>query len=193
MNKKGQVHYDNLITLVFFLVIVSAVGIFGGLVYFGMNTLEVTLKTVDFVIPTEDNTTAVALNMSTFQDILGVVVYPFLGLRDSLPYLTYFLVFSFIIALGFSAYLTSKNPIFFVLHLLFTILITYFSFLLSNMYIGLLADPFINALMINFTIYNKLMIYLPQIIFFVSLVFGAIAFINIMKPQNKYSSTDINY
>jgi hypothetical protein len=61
------------------------------------------------------------------------------------------------------------------------------------MYIGLLADPFINALMINFTIYNKLMIYLPQIIFFVSLVFGAIAFINIMKPQNNYSSTGINY
>ena len=50
-----------------------------------------------------------------------------------------------------------------------------------------------NNLMLNFTIYNKLMFYLPQIVFFVSLLFGAIAFINLMKPQTNYNVTGLNY
>jgi hypothetical protein len=144
-------------------------------------------------LPIEDNRTAVELNMTDFQDILEVVVYPILDLRDSLPYLTYFMVFGFIIALGMTAYLSSKNPLFFVLHLLFSIVMTYFCIIISNMYIDLMSNAFINSMMLPFTIYNKLMFYLPQVFFFVSLLFGAIAFINIIKPQNNYSATGLNY
>jgi hypothetical protein len=126
--------------------------------------------------------------MTNFQDILEIVVYPFLGLREALPDLTYFMIFAFIIALGMSAYLSSKNPLFFILHILFTLVITYFCFILSNMYMDLLANPFINSMMIKFTIYNKLMLYLPQVVFFSSLIFGVISFINLIKPQSpKYS------
>jgi len=47
--------------------------------------------------------------------------------------------------------------------------------------------------MVNFTIYNKLMIYLPQVIFFTSLLFGGIAFINLIKPPTSEQSTGLQY
>jgi hypothetical protein len=196
INKKGQADsgiFSNLILMVIFLVVVSVAGLLAGLIYFDLNILQSTLMTIDFPIPTEDNSTAVALNMSHFQDIMRVVVYPILGLKDSLPYLTYFMVFGFIIALGMTAYLSSKNPIFFVLHLLFMFLMTYFCIIISNMYISLMSNPFINSMMVPFVIYNKLMFYLPQIVFFTSLLFGAISFINIIKPQSAAQSTGLNY
>lgn len=196
MNKSGQTNsaiFSNLIILIIFLVVVSAGGLLGGIIYFGINTLEVNLKTVDFVIPMENNQTAVELNMTNFQDIMELVIYPFLDLKSALPVLTYFMVFAFIIALGMTAYLSSKNAIFFILHLLFTILITYFCIILSNTYITLMSNPFINELMINFTIYNKLMFFLPQVVFFTSLIFGAISFINLIKPQSAGTTGQIQY
>lgn len=191
IGKKGQAIFGNFMLLIIFLVVAIVSGLLAGVVYFDMNTLDSALHTVNFQIPIENNISVG--NVSDFQDILGIVVYPLLGLRSSLPFLVYFMIFGFIIALGMSAYLTCKNPIFFVLHLLFTFLITYFCIILSNTYSMLLTNPFINSMMLDFTIYNKVMLFLPQIVFFTSLLFGVIAFINLMKPQNDYSNTGINY
>ena len=72
-------------------------------------------------------------------------------------------------------------------------LITYFSIIISGMYQGLLNNPFINNMMTPFTIYNKVMLYLPQIIFFTSLLFGVIAFVNLMKPNTNAQSAGLQY
>jgi hypothetical protein len=195
MHNKSQAEFSNMILLVTFLVIISVIGILAGIIYFDMNTIQSVLYTIDFKIPMEINSSAVSMNLTTFQDILGVVAYPILGLKDTLPYLTYFMVFGLIIAMGVTAYLSSRNPLFFILHLLFTLVITYFCFILSNSYATLLAQPFINQMMLPFTIYNKLMLYLPQIVFFTSMVFGAIAFINLIKPQSNLmgNQSSLNY
>ena len=175
--------FDNLMILVVFVAIVSFGGLLAGLVFYGMETVDTTLRTINITIPIQEVSSANA-NLTTFQDVFEMIVYPFLNLRNTLPYLTYFMVFAFIIGLGITAYMSSKNPVFFVLHLLFTFVITYFSIILGNTYKTLLSNPFINSIMIDFTIYNKLMLYLPQIIFFTSLVFASIAFVNVMKPQS---------
>lgn len=190
-NKKGNASgtFSNLIVLVLFLVVVSISGLIAGMLYFDMAILKSNLLTVDFALPIEDNSTAIALNMTHFQDIMEVVAYPILDLNSSLPFLTYFMVFGFIIALGLIAYVSSKNPIFFTIHLLFTLALTYFCILISNMYSDLLSNPFINQIMLPFTIYNKLMLYLPQIMFFTSILFASISFINIIKPQSSLSSS----
>ena len=196
MDKKAQVDagmFNNLTILVIFLVVVSVAGLLAGIVYYDMNIVETTLKTIDFALPIQQNSTGLASNMTHFQDIMKIVVYPFLDLKDSLPYLTYFMVFGFIIALGMTAYLSSKNPVFFVLHILFLFLMSYFCIIISNMYIGLMSNPFINNMMINFTIYNKLMFYLPQIVFFTGLLFGTIAFINLIKPQTPGTTGSVQY
>lgn len=193
-NKSGQAILGNFVILLIFLVAVLSGGLLAGLIYYQLNVLEGAIQTINFEIPISNNMTN-AYNITDLQGILGVTVYPLLGLKTSLPYLTYFMVFAFIIALAMTAYVSSKNGIFFVVHLLITILITYFSIILANVYIDLLANPFINQMMIDFTIYNKLMVYLPQVIFFTSLVFGAIAFVNLMKPQSNLSGnmSSLNY
>lgn len=183
--------FDNLILLVLFVSVLSVAGLFAGMVYFSLDVLDGAIRTVDFDIPIEDSSSAG--NITTFQDIMDIVVYPILGLRTSLPIWTYFMVFGFILALGMTAYMSSKNPIFFVVHLLFTFLITYFSFILSNSYKRVLSDPIINQMMVDFVIYNKLMFYLPQIVFFTSLIFAVISFINIMKPAKSSSSNSLQY
>ena len=196
MNKKGQAQIlGNFILLIMFLVVAVVSGILAGIIYYDMNTIDTVLHTVNFQIPIENTTTLSNTSITDFQDILGIVVYPILGLKTSLPYLVYFMIFGFIIAMGISAYLSSKNPIFFVLHILFTSLITYFCIIISNVYVTLLKQPFINNMMVPFTIYNKVMLYLPQIVFFTSLVFGIIAFVSIMKPTSNAqgNQTSLNY
>ncbi len=184
--------FDNLVVLVIFLAVVSFGGLLAGVMFYQMEILETTLMTVDFQIPGAQNGSG-EYNVTTFQDILEITAYPILGLRSSLPYLTYFMVFAFIIALGMTAYVTSKNPVFFVVHLLFTLLMTYFCFIIANTYIELLTNPFINSLMINFVIYNKLMLYLPQIVFFSGLIFGIISFVSVMKPQSPDKVNSLQY
>jgi len=201
MNTKGQINtngdatsmFNNFIFLIIFLVVAFAGGIIAGVLYFQMGALETALHDVNFLIPIENQASITNTSITNFQQILEIVAYPILGLKSALPYLTYFMVFAFIIALAIAAYMSSKNPVFFVVHLLFTLLIVYFCIILSNSYIELMSNVFMNNLMLNFTIYNKLMFYLPQIVFFVSLLFGAIAFINLMKPQTNYNVTGLNY
>lgn len=185
-----NMNYSNLIFMLVFLSITTVSGVLGGLIYFDMNILEDNLLTVNFDIPRENN---ISSNITDFQDIMEIVVYPFLELRESIIYLTYFMVFGFIISLGIVAYLSTKNPVFFVVHLLYTLAITYFSFILSNAYINMLTQPFLNSLMTPFVVYNKIMLYLPQVVFFTSLLFGAISFISIIKPQSQFSNMGINY
>jgi hypothetical protein len=195
MNKKGQYNamFSNFTMLIMFLAIASVSGLIAGVIYYDMNLIDVTFHTINFGIPKENNLTASNNTPADFQDILNIVAYPILGLRTSLPYLVYFMIFGFIGALGISAYLSSKNPVFFVLHILFTSLITYFSIIISGVYITLLKDPFINSMMVQFVIYNKIMLYLPQILFFTALLFGVIAFVNVMKPQTAGQSVGLNY
>lgn len=187
--------FNNLTVLILFIVVSFVSGILAGVIYYDLNVIEGVLQTVDFNIPIEVNHTNTYANLTTFQDILGIVIYPILGLKTSLPYLVYFMIFAMIIALGMLSYMTAKNPIFFILHLLYTLVMTYFCIILSNNYSDLLENVFINAMMQPFAIYNKLMIYLPQVFFFTSLVFALISFIMVIKPKsNAYGNqSSLNY
>lgn len=199
MNKKGQfgggMEFSNLWMMVVFLVVVFVSGLLAGLIYYDMQVMDSAIQTINFQIPIQDNSTITNSSITDFQDIMAITVYPILGLRTSLPSLVYFLIFGFIIALGMTAYMSSKNPIFFVVHILFLSLMTYFSIILSNTYADLLTNSFINSMMIPFTIYNKIMLYLPGIIFFTGLLFAVIAFVNLIKPTNNQqgSATGLQY
>jgi hypothetical protein len=186
--------FENIVMLVIFFAIISFVGLFAGLFNYGIGVLQVNLETINVSIPTDGGVNAsLNPNMTTLQDVLGLTIYPFLELRSALPYLTYFLVFALIIAFSISAYLSSKYPLFFVVHLLFTLVMTYFAIIISNTYVDLLTNPFINSIMLDFPIYNRLMYALPSIVFFPSLLFGIIAFIVNFKPSTPTSTSGLNY
>lgn len=193
-NKKGQAILGNFVLLLIFLISVLVGGLLAGIIYYQLNVLNTAVHTINFQIPIMNNQSN-DYNITDFQSILGYTLYPLLGLRTAIPYLTYFMVFAFVIALMMTAYVSSKNGVFFVLHILITLLITYFAIILSNVYIKLLENTFINQMMVEFTIYNKLMIYLPAVVFFTSLVFASIAFVNLMKQQSNDSNNQstLNY
>jgi len=185
--------FDNLLIMVLFLAVIMAGGLLGGAVYTEFKVLQTSLQDIDFVIPGARNSTEGVANVTTFQEVLDITIYPLFYLTDSLPYLVYFMCFAFIIGLAIVAYLSSKNPIFFILHLLFTLVLTYLAIILSNTYAELLTNPFINNMMIDFSVYNKIMLFLPQIFFITSIVFAGIAFVNVIKPSTKDSPYGINY
>lgn len=194
MNNKAQTGaFSNLVLITLFVCIVFVCGILAGILYFSMGIFENALKEVNFEIPLSQNNTHGGKNITQFQDILDIVVYPILSLKNTLPYISYFMVFGFIIALSISAYLSSKTPIFFVIHFLFLLVLTYFAIVLSNAYLKMLSDPFINYMMSDFVIYNKLMIFLPQILFFTGLLFGVLSFIVMLKPTRQEFSGTLNY
>lgn len=181
--------FDNMIIMIIFLAVTFVVGLLGGIIYFQLNVLDTELQKIDFDIPfTEAND-----SVSSFQNILDITIYPILTLRDALPYLVYFMIFGFIISLAMVAYLTTKNPLFFTLHILFTILLTYLAIILSNTYKEMLSNQFINQIMVDFPVYNLVMYYLPQIFFITSIVFAGIAFVNVVKPSTQENPYGLNY
>lgn len=194
-NKRGSAIFSNLFILILFVVATFVGGILAGILYYDMALIESTLQDINFQIPIENNATTQMYNITDFQDILSVTVYPVLGLRSSLPTLTYFMIFAFIIAMAVTAYVSSKNQVFLVIHFLFVIGVSYFCFILSNTYQTLLENPFINDMMLPFDIYNKIMLYLPAVTFFSGLVFGLITFVNPMKPQSNFlgNQQSLNY
>jgi len=185
--------FDNLIIMLLFLVVVFVSGILGGVVLFEMNLLETELYNIDFDLPLAQNSSAGVANVTTFQELMDITIYPLFTITDTIPYLVYFMIFGFIAALGITAYMSSKNPIFFVLHVLFTLILTYFAMILSNTYLTLLEDAFINTMMVEFGVYNMVMTYLPQIFFMVSLVFAGVSFVNVLKPSTKENPYGLNY
>ena len=92
-NNKGQVILSNFIIITIFIVAVFVSGILGAIIYYDMNLLNTTLQGINFPIPIENNMTN-SYNITDFQGILGITIYPLLSLSNSLPALSYFLVFA---------------------------------------------------------------------------------------------------
>lgn len=185
--------FDNLIIMIMFLLTVFISGILGSIVYFSIQTLDAGLHEVNFDLPGATNSTIGNYNVTTFQETLEITIYPILEIFNALPFLSYFMIFGFIIALAMTAYMSSKNSIFFVLHILFTLFLTYFAIILKNAYANLLENPFMNTILIEFGVYNMMMLYLPQVFFMTSLVFGAISFVNVIKPSTSSNPQGLNY
>jgi|LSQX01.1.fsa_nt_gb hypothetical protein len=186
--------FDNIIVMTLFVVAFFITGTLGGLAYFGMNVLESEILKVNFDLPLAQNSTNPDIpNVTTFQEVLNITIHPLFNLGHYLPYLIYFMLFAYIIGLAMVAYMSSKNPVFFIVHLLFTIILTYFALMLSNTYFVMLEEPLFNSMMVEFVIFHRIMTYLPQVFFLTSLVFAAISFVNLMKPQTANNPMGFNY
>lgn len=184
MNKKAQTDIKFVRTLLIlfaamFLLFFS--GILMGAMYYFMAQTQDTLETIDFPIPTERNNT----NITSFQDIADLIYYPILGLRTSLVYISYFFIFAMMLGFGLLAFQSQREPIYFIPYFLILVLYTAFAIPISNIFEGLLTDPFILSMMSEFVIYSKVMLYFPQFIFFTGLGFAAIASIGIIRNKSQ--------
>ncbi len=72
-------------------------------------------------------------------------------------------------------------------HIVTSVIIGYLAIEIANVYRTLIENTIIYNMLIPFEIYNKIMLYFPQFIFFVILVSGAIGFIGVFKGINQYN------
>jgi len=156
-------------------------GLLGGTIYYTMQITQATFETVNFDIP---GANASAGNVTTFQDILEIVAYPMLEMRESIPYITYFFVFGIILAFLISGFLTVKHPAFLMIHILVTIIAAWFCLSISNAYETILLNPFMREMMSNQPIYNKIMLNLPSFVGFTGLITGAIGFLGTIRRKD---------
>lgn len=184
MNKKGQLQdFGKTIILLgaaLFLFFFSGILLAG--LYYTMDQTEDVIRTINFSFELPNNYSVT--NLTNFQDVAEIIYYPILGLRSALVYISYIFIFAMMIGFGILAFMGQRHPIYFVPYFIILLIFTGFSIPLSNAFETLLENPFFLSMMVEFVIFSKIMLYLPQFIFFTGLFFAAIASIGIIKPRN---------
>jgi hypothetical protein len=162
---------------VMFLIAVS--GLIMAITFFIMKTLETSFKSVDCLIPQN-------VFFTTCQEWFEMALYPVLELRSVLVYANYFFIFGVVFGLFYMGFRTKKHPALFVVHVISSIIIGYLAIEIGNIFRLLISNPFLYEMMIPFPIYTKIMLYLPQFIFFVIFLSGIIGFIGVFKSAGQY-------
>ena len=175
-SEKGKEFMTNI--YVIFLIFIS--GIIFAITYFIMNNVHTSLLSVDCLIPQN-------VFFTTCQEWFAIALYPVLELKSILIYANYFAIFAFVFALFFMGFRTKKHPALFIVHILSSIIIGYLSIEIANIYRTILSNEIMYSMLIPFGIYNKIMLYFPQFVFFVVFLSGVIGFIGVFKSAGQYN------
>lgn len=151
-------------------------GIFMAISYYVLAAIEAALQSVDCLIINN-------FYFDTCQEWFALSIYPALNLRYILLFASYFYIFGIVIGLFYIGFKTKKHPSLFVVHMILSIIFGYLAIEISNIYRALLANPLMYEILTPFAIYNKIMIYFPQFIFFVVFCSGLIGLMGIMKGK----------
>lgn len=175
-------NYGSLMMLLVGFALIFASGIFFSITYFAMDMTYTALQTTDCVI---DNN----LLVSSCQELFGLSIYPFLVLKEILVWFSYFFIFALVLGMFITGYRSGKSPVMIGLLITFVGGITYGGVVLSNMYRLLISNDVFRDLMINFTVYNKIMLNLPWFAFFIGIFSVMLSIVNFQKTaQNTDSS-----
>lgn len=157
-----------------FLIFIS--GFFMSIAFFILATIETAFRTVDCLIP--DN-----VYFTTCQEWFALSIYPALELREIFIWATYFYIFGIVFGLFYLGFKTRKHPSLFVVHVILSIIFAYLAIEIGNIYRTLLENPLMHDILTPFAVYNKIMLYFPQFIFFVIFISGLIGLVGLTKGR----------
>ena len=163
---------------VIFMVFIS--GIVFSISYYIMARIHLAFLTVDCLIPQN-------VFVTTCQEWFNMALYPILNLRSVLIYANYFAIFGMVFGLFYMGFRTKKHPILLVVHILMSVILGYLSIEIANIYRTILQNPQMYEILIPFVIYNKIMLYFPQFVFFVVFISGLIGFFGLYKSLGQYN------
>lgn len=172
--------------LIWGVVLIAVSGIFFGMLYYFLDITHTALLSTDCVI----NNNAF---FDSCQDMWELAVYPFLGLKTVLVYLSFFFIFILVLGMLLSGYNSGTKPYMLGVLLVLEIAITYGSLWISNIYRALLDNEIIRTAMINFSVYNKIMLNFPWFVFVVSLFSLAIGIVNWQRVRKNTPVGDLDY
>ena len=96
---------------------------------------------------------------------------------------SYFYIFGVVIGMFYLGFRTKKHPSLFVVHLILSFIFGYLAIEIANIYRTLLESPLMYEILTPMVIYNKIMLYFPQFLFFTIFVSGLIGFMGIVKGK----------
>lgn len=170
--------FGGLVVMVMGLLMIVITGTFFGIVYYTLDQTDTALRTADCTI---DNNTLV----SSCQELFELGVYPFLALRNILVWLSFFLIFGVTIGILLSGYQAGRSPVLMGILYLFLAGLTYIAIEVSNIYRTMLAQPLFQQIMVEFTVYNRLMLVFPWYVFIVALFALMLSIVNFQRsPVN---------
>ncbi len=161
-------------------------GLFMAIAFWVMNSMKTAFEGVSCLI--NDN-----LFFETCQEWFAISIYPFLSLSTILIWFSYFYIFGVVIGLFYIGYKMRRHPSLLAVHVIFSIVTTYLAIEIANVYRVLLDNQFIYSILVDFPIYNKIMLYFPAFMFFVVFVSGLIGLLGIWKDKDLEAGDDLAY
>lgn len=166
--------YGSITLVIISILAIFVSGIFFGAIYYVMDVTETAFRSTDCTI--ENN-----IYVGDCQDLWSLSVYPFLALREILIWFSFFFIFALVLGMLMVGYQSGKSPALLGLLIVFVIVITYIGVEVSNIYRTMLEVDLFRSMMLDFTVYNKVMLYFPWFTFFVGILSVALSVVNYQK------------
>ena len=161
-------------------------GIFFGATYYVMDTVEDAFRASDCTI--ENN-----VYVDSCQELWELSLYPFLALKELLVWASFFFLFALTLGMLVLGYKAGKSPVLLGLLIMFVIVMTYGAIEISNIYRTMLETDIFRTMMVNFTVYNKVMMNFPWYIFIVSLMSVMLSLVNFQRTRTNNPQEELDY
>ncbi len=166
------------------LIIVSGIGM--GFVYYVMDVTATNFQSVECTIV--DN-----VFVDNCQELFNIAIYPFLALRHVVVILHLIFILMLTAGMLLLGYRSGKAPWTMGINILFSLCVTYVALPVSNMYQALLSNTIIYWMMIEFTVYNKILLNFPWFVFFVSIISAILSIVNYQRSSVNTPTGTLNY
>ena len=178
--------HGGLILMIMAIVLIAVSGIFFGVIHYTLEQTEIAFQSTDCVI--EDNTL-----ISSCQELWDMSLYPFLALREILVWLSFLLIFGLVLGMLILGYQSGKSPVLLGMFIVFIIVLTYMGIEISNMYRTLLENEIFRTIMLDFTMYNRVMMNFPWFIFVTSLFSFMLSIVNYQRTKVNTPTDELDY
>lgn len=176
LNKLKGAFSDSMLGHIVAMFMIFLSGLFMAISYWVMGSMKDSFESVNCLIV--DN-----LFFSTCQEWFALSIYPFFALKEILIWFSYFYIFGIIFGLFYLGWKVRKHPSLLVVHIVLSIIVTYLSIEIANIYRVLIENPFIASIFQPFVIYNKIMLYLPTFMFITVFLSGLLGFFGFWKDK----------
>lgn len=175
-----------IITLLLSFLAIAASGLVFSVSYFFMDSINTAFLSADCTIT--DN-----VIVSDCQELWTLALYPFLALKDILIWSNFVAIFALVAGLLIFGYQSGTRPTLLGFLVLLEVIITYGSLHVANMYRLLISNDIMRSMLINFTVYNKIMLNFPWFVFIVSLFSLVLGVVNWQRVNTNNAENTLDY
>lgn len=176
----------SLVIIILSIIAIFVSGLFFGVTYYLMDSVETAFLATDCII--ENN-----VFVENCQDLWELSLYPFLALKEILVWFSFFFIFAMVLGLLILGYKSGKSPVLMGLLVVFVIILTYGAIEISNVYRTILEVDVFRDMLLEFTVYNKVMLNFPWFVFIVSFLSVMLSIVNYQRTRVNSPTEDLDY